>query len=461
MAVGIGQRCLVRVKITDVELRNARGIVATIISPQGEKCQDVAFDELKNMVYVAVDVNSVGTYSMWLEVRFAEEVVYTPAFVFAEVEGEATPCEAPYIVDVEVAGESVSVTPPKIDVEGEVSRDEFDALTEHVAGKVDKEAGKGLSANDYTDADKNAVQNIPNLATKKEVQRSLERKADTDGTYPNMTVGKANGVVGINQVQEALTLTTKANGNIVIGNLAGQSKEFMPATPSGDPMHYAYEAEGAVWNASSGYWEIYDMKDVTNEQMRRTYNLGHFNTSFAQPLSTYSSQSTAYIRFNLQRTGTQALYISAFNSFASGNYAIEVINLMATYNIETEKDRIVEFVNASYAFYYCQKLRRILGRLSFGYATNVTGMFAQCTNLQQVNCYGLKQDISFADSPLLSKESLLYMIDNCASNVSFTITLHPDVYEKCQEFGEWFEEIEAAFTAATDDKNTSVTVASA
>lgn len=118
MAVGIGQRCLVRVKITDVELRNARGIVANVVSPEGEKCQEVSFDEVSGLVYVAVDVNSAGSWSMWLGVRYDKQAFYTPAFVFAEVEGDATPCEAPYIVDVEVSGESVSVTPPSITPSG-------------------------------------------------------------------------------------------------------------------------------------------------------------------------------------------------------------------------------------------------------------------------------------------------------------------------------------------------------
>lgn len=119
MAIGVGQRCVVRIKITGVELRNAKDIVATVESPQYvAHCQEVSFDEVSGLVYVAVDVNSAGSYFMWLEVRFAEEVVYTPAFVFAEVEGEATPCDAPYIVDVEVAGESVSVTPPSITPSG-------------------------------------------------------------------------------------------------------------------------------------------------------------------------------------------------------------------------------------------------------------------------------------------------------------------------------------------------------
>lgn len=46
--------------------------------------------------------------------------------------------------------------------------------------------------------------------------------------------------------KKQLSLSVKDNGNIILSNANGESKEFMPATPSGDPMHYAYELLGQV-----------------------------------------------------------------------------------------------------------------------------------------------------------------------------------------------------------------------
>ena len=40
-----------------------------------------------------------------------------------------------------------------------------------------------------------------------------------------------------------------SNGNIKV-TINGVSKDFMPATPSGDPMHHYYESLGAQWNDS-------------------------------------------------------------------------------------------------------------------------------------------------------------------------------------------------------------------
>lgn len=55
-----------------------------------------------------------------------------------------------------------------------------------------------------------------------------------------------------------LQLTVKDNGNIVLYNSNGQSQEFMKATPSGDPMHYAYVSAGAEYNATNDF----DIKDA-------------------------------------------------------------------------------------------------------------------------------------------------------------------------------------------------------
>lgn len=376
MAVGVGQRCVVRVKIADVELRNARDIVATVESPQYvAHCQEVSFDEVSGLVYVVVDVYSAGSYSMWLEVRFAKEVVYTPAFEFAEVEGEAAPCDAPYIVDVEVAGESVTVTPPKVDVDG----------------------GGGASITVDTVLSETSNNAIANSA----VTKALKTKQDT------------------------LTLTTKSNGNIVIGNLAGQIKEFMPATPSGDPMHYAYEAAGATWNDSTGYWELNGLTDIDNTGMRKIYNFGFLRTYSQAPF--YGQM--AKIRTNLPRIGSANTLGWDFYLFADYNDALEVLNLQSD-----SYEGVISTTRAMYAFEDCSKLREIYGILLL--EGENTGAFNGCNSLSRLRVKGLKSDISFAQSPL-SVESATYTIVNADESASFTITFRADrqaIFEANSDF---------------------------
>ena len=466
MAIGVGQRCVVRIQITDIELRKAKDIMATIVSPQGdEKCQDVSFDEVSGLVYVSVDVNSVGCWSMWLGVRFAEEMFYTPSFVFAEVEGDAKPCDAPYIVDVEVAGESVSVTPPKVDVNA-ITREEFEQLSKDVAEKVDKVEGKGLSTNDFTDDYKKKVDEFSidtelsptsdNAISNSAVVQGLAGLAEgVSEAIGNVAKNVEQNTADIKTKQDTLTLTTKPNGNIEISGLASEPLEFMPATPSGDPMHYAYEAAGAVWNDETGYWELNGLLDITNDEMLEIYSSG-FHISSVNYLTKW---------FLGTRTRTNINKVD-WSKVASLSYICANSRTMLQFNMgeNTALPTAMDF-----AFYGSRNVVQILGTISGAYCANFDSSFNYCYALQKITIESLKVNISFPDSPLLSKESLLFMINNCASSVSFTITLHPDVYAKCtrvdegegQYIGEWWDEIDDALGGAVESKNTNITLASA
>ena len=275
MAVAVGQRCVVRIKITDVELRQASDIMATIVSPQGdEKCQDISFDEVSGLVYATVDVNSAGSWSMWLNVRFANEVLYTPVFVFAEVGGDAMPCDAPYIVDVEVSGESVSVTPPKIDVDA-VTREEFERLSKDVAEKVDKVKGKGLSTNDYTDADKAEVAKIKDKADQSEVEELGKKlgniSADllTPTTYAELRTLKEEGklVQGmryritdyVTTTAQSYTQSTEHPFDVIVTALDAH-------TLSEDALAIQHEGDTYFANSNLAAWELkYNFENDTTK----------------------------------------------------------------------------------------------------------------------------------------------------------------------------------------------------
>lgn len=319
-------------------------------------------------------------------------------------------------------------------------------IEKQVANKVDKVAGKGLSTNDYTDTEKTKVAEIGGL------KQSIEGKANTNGNYPNMTVGKAQGIVGISQVQEALTLTTKANGNIVIGNLAGQSKEFMPATPSGDPMHYAYEAAGAVWNDTDAdkyivgkfgdtvthkakHWLFCEVGDMSSEDMRETISYPYMRTynNFAYMCAESAIRANVPIQGNIKNsaswtgsglsTDIDAVFFKCSN--------LEVVKFFEFTNNDT--------LNISYfkvAFAFCSKLKKVLNTLNLSAISSYTNPFRGCSSLVDVRLVGVKADISFADSPL-SVESATYMIANANASSSFTFTFRADrqaIFEANSDF---------------------------
>lgn len=239
------------------------------------------------------------------------------------------------------------------------------------------------------------------------------------------------------------------------GNITLLGKEFMPATPSGDPRHYAYEAVGAIWNASTGNWELNGLTDITTDEMRLIYDQRY-------PISNPSYISSWFantISGQTQRTNISRAYYSAQASTTdmfSDNRIIEIASLAF-------KPTAVALCSALNFFCYnCQKLKTILQVIKL--TSNLTipsTAFQECRVLENVKINNLSKNIEFKQSPLLSKESLLYMINNCASNATFTITLHSDVYAKCQEGGEWYSEVNTALSAALSDKTTTITIASA
>ena len=53
--------------------------------------------------------------------------------------------------------------------------------------------------------------------------------------------------------------------------------------------------------------------------------------------------------------------------------------------------------------------------------------------LANIKVKQLKANISLADSPLISLESLQYLITNAANTSVITVTVHADVYAKIQD----------------------------
>lgn len=269
---------------------------------------------------------------------------------------------------------------------GESKPASADSIAKELQNKVDKVSGKGLSTNDYTTKDKEQVAKIG---------------------------GK----------QDTLTLTVKDNGNIVIGNIAGQSKEFMPATPSGDPMHYAYIDAGATWSSSTGYWSLNGLKDITNEEMRKIHNFGFINDLSKRVFM----GKMAKIRTNYLRVGSpnynEALY--PIESLAQANTTIEVITLRET---NGEYESVITAQNFNTAFYGCTKLREIHGRLQT--SAIMTDTFSGCESLQRVRLYKLVANVSLKDCPNIDKDSILYAINNSAATSAITIRLYPTAYAK-------------------------------
>lgn len=83
----------------------------------------------------------------------------------------------------------------------------------------------------------------------------------------------------------------------------------------------------------------------------------------------------------------------------------------------------------------CKNLKEI-GSIYVGYiqdfGTSSNAAFYNCQKLEGVYLYKLATSITFESSPLLRKDSLLYMINNANLTSAITITLHAEAYARLE-----------------------------
>lgn len=222
-------------------------------------------------------------------------------------------------------------------------------------------------------------------------------------------------------------------------------------------LHKVYEKYGAVYNAETGYWELNGLTDLTEEDMWDIYveNIGvsfgtHLNDNYMLRLWPFKNARIRFIRIE----DPEYCNLSAF-VFCRLNRKLEVFRCMNESGAET---RLEISGRATGLFYWCEKLKdagiiNVSGVSTF-IESNILS-FNNCAKLSRVLLLNLKLDISFQDSPLISYESLNYLVTNAANTAAITVTVHPTTYsyltgtaQPTEEVGGTTEEWQALVTTA-------------
>lgn len=219
-----------------------------------------------------------------------------------------------------------------------------------------------------------------------------------------------------------------------------------------------YISAGAKYNEATGFYELNGLTDITEEEMRVIYMQWQKDVGTA-------AHNTGWLSLppNM-RTNLPSLYradlISALSNSISG-VSVEVLCITARFD-----DASVMYVASTQAVAQnnMPQLRRVLGiwryndnnpsNFNFSYGQP----FSKCPLLEDIRMSRINKSHTFAVSPNLSKESVLYMITNAnppsgAAAGSIAITLHPDAYARLKD--------DADIIAALKAKNGIVTLVSA
>lgn len=204
-----------------------------------------------------------------------------------------------------------------------------------------------------------------------------------------------------------------------------------------------YVAAGAVYNQNTGFYELNGLTDITEEEMKTIYLQTHVMDKLQSFRGVFAgAKFRTNLGFNRSLMQTNNRQFQFYDSFRE-NRSLEVLRISYG-DMDVLRSMTVE--NLGFAFYSCVKLRKIIGIIRLDKSSDVTSAFDRCLELQDVKLYGLLTNISFAYSPLISIESLQYLITNVANTSPITVTVHADVYAKIQDEGQvdWHALIETA-----------------
>lgn len=188
-----------------------------------------------------------------------------------------------------------------------------------------------------------------------------------------------------------------------------------------------YISAGAKYNETTGFYELNGLTDITEEQMRVIYektwgwwlhlpSLDGFGSSL--PRTNIPCPDYKIIAY------APNINIHSIFSVSGNDDNLEVVNLRALYTPSTFDE--IQIVDFNWAFQGDKKLREVQGIINVEKVKtdlNIGG------NIETINIKGLKNNIKIYNSNRLSKESVLYMINNSAATSAITIGLNKAVYD--------------------------------
>lgn len=314
----------------------------------------------------------------------------------------------------------------------------FDLTIGSTTKKVD-----GKSAVTFTAEEFNAsrqfngvlIQKLTTASTEADIRRAFTDNGTVKFPTPGSIISKLDGgnkgiVVSLSE-PNATTLGRSivvyyGDGTYTIVVKNDFTKVLVPWRKDSS-LRDLYIQAGAKYNEQTGYYELNGLTDITEEQMRVIYEK---TWGWWLHLPSLNGFGSALPRTNIPcpdyKIIAYASNISIHSIFSvSGNDDnLEVVNLRALHT-PTGFDEI-KIVDFNWAFQADKKIREVQGIINVKgarYDLNIGG------NIKTINIKGLKVNIRFYNSQRLSKESVLYMINNSEATSAITIGLQQEVYD--------------------------------
>lgn len=343
----------------------------------------------------------------------------------------------------------------------------FDLTIGSTTKKVNGKSAVTFSAEEFTDKFNGVlIQKLTTASAEADIRKAFTDNGTVKFPTPGSIISKLDGgnkgiVVSLSE-PDATTLGRSivvyyGDGTYTIVVKNDFTKVLVPWRKDSS-LRDMYISAGAKYNETTGYYELNGLTDITEEEMRAIY------TQWQKDVGT-ASHNTGWLTLppNM-RTNLPSLYradlISALSNSIGGS-SVEVLCIA-----EQSNDTRVMYVASTQAVAQnnMPKLRRVIGvwryndnnpsNFNFSYGQP----FGKCPLLEEIRMMRINKSHTFAVSPNLSKESVLYMITNAnppsgAAAGSIAITLHPTAYARLKD--------DADIVAALEAKEGVITLVSA
>ena len=278
---------------------------------------------------------------------------------------------------------------------------------------------------------------------------------NTDGTFSYKTrTGQGNtGISWGDWVDLGAATTSDIQDNsITVQKLSNDVRAKVE-----NPLRPLYIAAGAEYNDSgvdktrtapwgetvthkAGHYYLNGLGDITEEQMTLIY----INKDIVYNLDCARIAQSSKIRtiFPLKNALTsQVLEERKFKGTESFRDSTAEVLVWHMYSAASNYSTLPT-TNMHKTFCDCRNLR-IIGPINVENIGEFTEPFIGCTSLEQIGLYHLSKNVSFKDSPLLKKESIVSIIAESLPSTAITITLHPDAYARLKDDAEIVAALEA------------------
>lgn len=312
------------------------------------------------------------------------------------------------------------------------------------------------------------IQKLTTASTEAEIRKAFTDNGTVKFPTPGSVITKLNGnnkgiVVSLSE-SDATTLGRSivvyyGDGTYTIVVKNDFTKVLVPWRKDSS-LRDLYISAGAKYNEATGFYELNGLTDITEEEMRTIYNRWLIDIGTNSRASGWLLLG-AKIRTNLPCITRADIFNGMDNSIYGTN--VEVLRICAASSEDYNRVCYIE-ETVAVAHQSMPKLKKVIGiwrynsenpsKYNFGYGQP----FSKCPLLEEIRMGKINKSHTFAVSPNLSKESVLYMITNAnppsgAAAGSIAITLHPTAYARLKD--------DADIVAALEAKGGIVTLVSA